>query len=452
MRFGSLFILALPMVVACGGGGPDESVSGVFPSSAFLGRQVRVEISGDVTEWKAGASVNFGAGVTVQNVAVASPTALFADITVLDDAAPGLRDVTVESGGKSLVLTEAFQLESAISLKFRGTVAQGSVASFAINNHDFNTPFDTTSTGDGFFTPIVYTGTNIEAPAGVTLQISEVTPYGVTGIAFFDLDAAPGPLVVSSGFGEEVITSSLGTNLEVVPRTATVLAANTPASGMVEATWGSALFEFTPTANPSLTSLAASSTSTAASPGIAILPASGRFEDMLGYTGKTSMVQLAPGKLYAVYVDTSGTFGYNFNVSANSQMLAQIAEIAEPGNSTSATAQALAAMPSLVTGATLADLADADWMSITVTAADVGKKIRVLTTGNDPETDTVVELFRANGTTPVAFGAASSDQGYHEDHTSPAITVAGKYWVKITASQDFFVPAHNTYAAAIWVE
>jgi hypothetical protein len=452
MRFGSLFILALPMVVACGGGGPDESVSGVFPSSAFLGRQVRVEISGDTTEWKEGASVNFGAGVTVQKVSVASPTALFADITVLDDAAPGLRDVTVDMGGKSLVLKEAFQLESAISLKFRGTVAQGSIATFAINNHDFDTPFDTTSTGDGFFTPIVYTGLNIQTPAGVTLSLDEVTPYSASGIAFFDLDAAAGPLVVSSGFGDDVITSNLGTNLDVVARTATPLAANTPASGMVETSWASALFEFTPTASPSLTSLAASSTSTAAQPGIAILPSTGRFEDMLGYTGKSTMVQLQPGKLYAVYVDTTGTFGYSFNVRAGSQMLAQIAEIAEPGNDTSANAQALAAMPSLVTGAKLETIDDVDWITINVTAADVGKKIRVLTTGNDPETDTVVELFRANGTTPVAFGAASSDQGYHEDHTSPAITVAGKYWVKITASQDYFVPAHNTYAAAIWVE
>ncbi|MBA3502179.1 MAG: hypothetical protein H0T65_17575, partial [Deltaproteobacteria bacterium] len=384
MRFGSLFILALPLVVACGGGGPDESVSGVFPSSAFLGRQVRVEISGDVTEWKAGASVNFGAGVTVQNVAVASPTALFADITVMDDAAPGLRDVTVESNGKSLVLKEAFQLESAISLKFRGTVAQGSIATFAINNHDFNTPFDTTSTGDGFFTPIVYTGTNIEAPAGVTLQVEEVTPYGVTGLAFFDLDAVAGPLVVSSGFGEDVTTSNLGTNLDVKARTATVLAAGTPASGMVEATWASALYEFTPTANPSLTTLATSSTSTAAKPGVAILGSSGRFEDMIGYSLKRTLVQLAPSKLYAVYVDTSGTFGYTFSVRGASQMLTQLAEVAEPGNDTPANAQALTAMPSLVTGATLMTIADVDWISITATAADVGKKIRVLTTGSDP--------------------------------------------------------------------
>ena len=452
MRFGSLFLLALPMVVACGGGGADESVSGVFPSSAFLGRQVRVEISGDVTEWKAGASVDFGAGVTVANVSVASPTALFADVTVLDDAAPGLRDVTVVSGGNTLVLKEAFQLESAISLKFRGTIAQGSVATFAINNHDFDMPFDTTSTGDGFFTPIVYTGTNIQAPAGVTLQIEEVTPFAVTGIAFFDLDAASGPLVVSSGFGDEVVNSNLGANVEVAARTATPLVANTPASGMVEATWASALYEFSPAAVPGLINLAASSTSTAASPGLVLLPSSGRFEDMLGFAAKNTFVQTAAAKYYAIYVDTSGTFGYNFNVAGSSQMMTQMPEVAEPGNDTSANAQAFTAMPSYFSGATLATIDDVDWVSLTVTAADVGKKIRVVTMGSDPQTDTVVELFRANGTTPVAFGPASVDENYHENHLSPVIATAGKYWVKITASQGYFVPAHNVYTAAIWIE
>src|SRR5687768_1594008 len=114
MRFGSLLLLAIPAITACGGGDSvDESVSGVFPHSAFLGRQMRVEISGDTTSWKDGTTVNFGAGVTVANVKVASPTALFADITVAPDAAPGLRDVTVDD----LVMKEAFQLESAISVK-----------------------------------------------------------------------------------------------------------------------------------------------------------------------------------------------------------------------------------------------------------------------------------------------------------------------------------------------
>ena len=452
MRFRSLaLVLALPTIVACGDSA-DQSVSGVFPSSAFLGRQVRVEVSGDVTEWKQGASVNFGPGVTVQNVTVASPTALFADITVMPDAAPGLRDVTVENSGSKLVLKEAFQLESAITLKFRGTVAQGSIATFSINNHDFDTPFDDTSTGDGFFTPLEYTNTTIDAPAGVTLSIGSITPYTITGTAFFDLDAAPGAIVVNSGLDADLVKSALGQDLPVAARTATPLVANTPASGMVGEAFASSLYEFTPATSPALATLAATSTSSAAAPGLALLPASGKFEDMLGYAANNTLVQLQAGKVYAVYFDNGGGSGYSFNVKANSQQLTPASE-AEPNNTTAAAGIATA-LPFLYTNATLASVSDVDWIKITTTANDMGKKIRVMTTGNDPYTDTVVQVFKANGTD--AFGAASADQGFHENYTSGVLGAssggAGTYWVKITASQDYFMDAHNTYAAAVWLE
>ena len=449
MRFGSL-ALVLPALVACGGG-TDESVSGVFPSSAFLGRQVRVEISGDTTGWKAGASVDFGAGVTVQNVSVASPTALFADITVMPDAAPGLRDVTVVQGGSKLLLKEAFQLESAISLTFKGTVAQGSIATFAINNHDFDTPFDTTSTGDGFFTPITYVGTTIEGPAGITFQIDSMTPYAVTGLAFFDVDAAAGPLKVVSGVDIDAqVTSSLGVDLDVKPRAPMALTANQAVSGNVEASWASQLYTFTPGASPALASFTASATSSDASPGLALLGPSGTFDEMIGYAQAKTLVQLQAFKVYAIYVDAGGGSGYPFQVKANSQTMLTLAEN-DTANNTAAGAPMLTTAPTLITTATLASLTDADWYAITVTAADVGKTLRALTTGTDPKTDTVIQFFKANGTAAEAFGDPSDDNGFHEDWTSDPIPAAGKYWVKITASS-YFKPANNTYNAAVWLE
>ncbi len=452
MRFGSLaLVLALPTVVACGDSA-DQSVSGVFPSSAFLGRKMRVEVSGDVTSWKAGASVNFGDGVTVQNVAVASPTTLFADITVLDDAAPGLRDVTVQSGGDKLVLKEAFQLESAITLKFKGSVAQGSIATFSISNHDFDTPFDDTSTGDGFFTPLEYTNTFIETPAGVTMNIGSITPYTITGTAFFDVDAAPGPMVVNSGLDADLVKSSLGADLPVTARSATALTANMATPGNVAEPFASTLYEFTPTGQPALATFAATSTSQAATPGIALLPASGKFADMLSYAATGAVVEQTPSKLYAVYFDNGGGAGYNYSVKANSMMLTPAAET-EPNNAFGQSNNA-SALPFLLTAGTLADVSDADWIGITITAADMGKKIRVITAGGDPYTDTVVQVFKPDGTT--AFGAASADTGFHENYTSAALSAngggAGKYFVKITASQDYFMDEHNSYVAAIWLE
>ena len=452
MRFRSLalaLVLALPTIVACGDSA-DQSVSGVFPSSAFLGRQVRVEISGDVTEWKQGASVNFGPGVTVQNVTVASPTALFADITVMPDAAPGLRDVTVENSGSKLVLKEAFQLESAIKIDFRGTLAQGSVASFAINNRDFETPFDTTSTGDGFFTPLEYVGVNLAGPAGVTFQVEEVTPFAITGLALIDIDAAPGPFSVESGI-DDVVTSNLGTNLEVAARAPMALTSGTPASGMVETSLASALYELDATTAPGLIQFAATSTSAEAAPALALLPASGRFEDLFFYGPSNTFVQLQSSKYYAVFVDLSGTYGYSFTVNPKATQMITAIE-AEPNNTT-ATAANATAIPFLFQTATLSAAADVDWIKITTTAADMGKKIRVKTMGNDPQTDTLVQVFRANGTD--AFGNPSADSNYHEDYTSGALGDAsggpGTYWIKVSASPEF-VATHNAYIAAVWLE
>lgn len=448
MRIASLALL-LPLA-ACGGG-TDESVSGVFPSSAFLGRQVRVEISGDTTGWKPGASVNFGAGVTVQNVAVASPTALFADITVMPDAAPGLRDVTVEQGGSTLVLKEAFQLESAISLTFKGTVAQGSIATFAINNHDFDTPFDTTSTGDGLFTPITYVGTTIEGPAGITFQIDSMTPYGITGLAFFDVDAAAGPLSVVSGVEEAAqIKSSLGVDLDVKARAPMALTANQAVSGNVEAEWASQLYTFTPSGSPALASFTATASSSSANPGLALLGPSGTFDEMISYAEAKTLVQLQAFKVYAIFVDAGGGYGYSYNVKANSQTMTTLAEN-DTANNTAAGAPMLTTAPTLITNATLASDTDADWYAITVTAADVGKTLRAMTTGTDPQTDTVLQFFKANGTAAEAFGAPSDDNGFHEDWTSAPIPAAGKYWVKVTASS-YFDDAHNAYVAAVWLE
>jgi len=441
-------VLALPTVVACGES-YDSSVSGVFPSSAFLGRSMRVEISGDVTEWKAGATVNFGPGVTVSNVAVASPTALFADIQIAPDAEPGLRDVTVESGGSTQVLAQAFQLESAISLKFRGSLAQGSIAAFTIVNRDFETPFDTTATGDGFFTPLEYTNTSITASNGVLLSVGSVEPYTITGTAFFDVDAAPGPLQVNSGPAGEEIVSALGVNLEVAARTATALTNGMATPGNVAGAFESALYEFTPTGSPALATFAVSSTSMAAAPGVALLPASGKFADLMSYGATGAVVQPTAEKVYAVYFDQDGGSGYNYSIKASGQMLTPMAE-AEPNN-TPAAAQNAATMPVLVTGATLANVDDEDWITINITAAEAGKRIRVVTTGDDPLTDTVVEVQKPNGD---AFGGPSADRGYHENHTSPVIPAAtlGAYRVKISASVEYFESSHNAYVAAIWVE
>src|SRR5262245_27218158 len=109
------FSLASAAVLSgCGGDDVAESVSGVFPSSGFSGRVVRVEISGDTTEWGSNTTLDFGADVTVGTVTVASPTSLFADVTIAPTAALGPRDVNVKTGSKTLTLKSSFKVDAPI--------------------------------------------------------------------------------------------------------------------------------------------------------------------------------------------------------------------------------------------------------------------------------------------------------------------------------------------------
>src|SRR5258708_33114102 len=134
--------------VALSGCATSPSASGVFPADGFTGRTLRIEISGDATDWKDGATVNFGDGVTVSSVAVASPTDMFAEIAIDGAAAPGLRDVTVSSNG-SFTLKQAFELKSPIDIKFVGNIDQGGFPAYTITSHDFDNPFDGTTDAMG---------------------------------------------------------------------------------------------------------------------------------------------------------------------------------------------------------------------------------------------------------------------------------------------------------------
>jgi len=436
-----LSILLLVGATACGG--TDPSASGVFPSAGFLGRKVRVEISGDATEWGASSKVSFGEGVTVDSVAVASPTALFADITIADTAPVGLRDVVV-TGGDNVTLKQAFEIESPISVTVRGSAAQGAVAVLDVVNHDFDTPFDTTSTGDGLFTPLVYTGIDATAGNGVRVQVESVTPYGLSATLLIDTDAQTGALKIVSGTTGATQTSfPLGADLAIAARTAMPLTAGMNATATGTKPMESFLYEFTPAAVPALARFQVSTTGDG-SPGIAVLPASGHFADLLGAAADQRQLAKTAGKFYAVVYDLSGETGA-YTVRAGSAMLS-LATDTEPGNNTQGAATSCA-MPCLVQNATLASATDEDWFVFTAAAADVGKKVHVITMGGDPKTDTVVQVFAGN----TSLGGESDDRDYHEDWLSKAITAAGAISTKISAS-GMFDASHKTYDALIYLE
>src|SRR5262245_59359906 len=124
---------------------PPQNVSAVLPSSAFLGRTADVVISGDNTFWAANTTVSFGAGINVDHVQLASPTALLATITITKDAPLGAHDVVVSTpatnpeDASSLTYAGAFKVESPIQVTTQGTLAQGSIVLVTVRGLDFAT-------------------------------------------------------------------------------------------------------------------------------------------------------------------------------------------------------------------------------------------------------------------------------------------------------------------------
>jgi hypothetical protein len=430
------------------------TASGIFPISAFTGRDTRVEITGDATDWADGVTVDLGPDVTVNKVTVASPTDIFADITINDTAAIGLRDVTVNDSGSTFKLATAFELQSPVAVTTAGLVAQGGIGSFSIRQLDFSTPFDTTCGISIFGQCFQFVGVQVNAPAGMIAQVGNVTDFTVTGTLFIDVDApaAGGALSVVSGASGPTITSTQGDAVAVTARTATTPTAGTASNETVNP-GETGLFTISAGAN-SATSFAAT---TQAAPTMFLLGSSGHWADFISQnasdSGGNSLPQVdsvtqTASSFFVVYLD-DGT-GSSYSLLAKQATLAPVAEAEGAGkNDTVATAQ-VATKAGLVTGGVLEDDNDVDFFKITVVAGDVGKHVHVTTFG-DPRTDTLVDVL-AGATGATSLGE-SPDAGFQEDFQSDAIpSGTTTIFVKISASSFGLQPGHNTYGVGIFLE
>jgi hypothetical protein len=449
-----VLVAGFSALVGCGGDA-DQSLNGVFPSSGFIGRHVRVEVSADNASFVDGSvMVDFGPGVTVEKVTVSSPTAVFADITISDTAPLGLRDVIVHAGGDDLSLKQAFKLESPLAFTTQGSLAQGSVVAFTARNLDFFAPFDTTCGASFFGICLEYTGLSATVPNGVTAMISAVDPYTVSGTMYVDLDAESGPISFSSGLtAETTVISAVGADTEFAPRSPVALTANTPTTTTVAAAFDSHLYEFTTSAS-SVARFSASPGEPDATPTIYILPESGRFMEAIAVATAPNALSGTAGKVFAIYADGSGLSGYSYAMRVSPLTLMSMPEADTAGaNDLSANAQNAGTNTNImVTNGSLSSSTDVDWVRFTVPAGSSTKKVHVMTAGTDPMTDTVVEVYKEAEATDKILGT-SDDAGYHEDLVTKAIgtTTSTVIFVKIFAS-DYFQPSHSQYVAAIWLE
>lgn len=428
------------LVVVAGCGGVDPTASGVFPAEGFTGRSLRVEISGDATEWSGTPGVNFGDGVTVSNVTVASPTSLFADITIAADAAPGLHDVTITNDG-TFTLKQAFELQSPIEVSFQGDVAQGGIPYFTITNHDFDTPFDLTQDADSNYMNLL-----VNAPTGVNFSIQGATSYELKGFAFIDTDAMPGAFSIVSGPTMKTTSFNLGANLDITARTPEALSGST--TGMLANIGDSKLYSIDVPANPSLVRISAKSSNSNAAPVAALLPG-GHWSDALG---ASLAVVDTTGAVPVTVFDNGTASGYNFSITSKAEALTQATEGTD-GSTNTATAVNAGGVPYTFSG-TLGAANDKDYIKITLAAA---AKVTIVTTSAGDETDTAVDLQMLNGTSVLNPAGPINDGGCFplfglgcgENVQSPMLA-AGTYYVQITAGADFDV-ATNAYQALIFL-
>jgi hypothetical protein len=438
-------VVSLLVLVACSSGdagpkgdvgpaGPVEpSISGIVPGRAFLARKVDVTISGSGTRWAEGTTVDFGEGVAVEKLVVASPTAIVASLSIAATAPAGARDVTVDTDGAASTYKGAFTVESPLALTVKGTAAQGSVFFVTATSKDLSTPFDTTSESGGLFAPPTFTGVTLKDVPGVLVSVSDVSLYKVELTFVADVTSAAGKKAVSLVSGAEGTPQTAFPypgGLDLAARQAAPLGLGSASSQSAKAPFESKLLTFSPAVGTAITDVVVTTKDADFAPKVILLPKSGRFDAALtGFVSTSTFVSTSADPIYAVVLDTSGKTG-DFTILARSTAATTTTEAAS--NDTFDIAQAIAALPTIVTNGQLSSETDVDWYAVTVTAGDAGKKLRVITAPGDAEADPIVEIFKDDGTTAVGQKA---DAGFHENVLSPALT-EGTYRIKISVSKE----------------
>jgi hypothetical protein len=440
---------------ACGTTNKDTIVettpqaNGVFPAQGFQGNELRVEITGDATDWSSSTTVSFGSGITVGTITVASPDDLIADITITGSAPPGLTDVTVtDSGGSdgTLTLGSAFEIDSPFAIAFEGDVDQGGLPLFQINNQDILHPFDATTDANGNFVNEVATG-----PAGVTMFVTGVTDNQITGIAEIDANAAamPGDATLAGSAG---IAVDLGA-IAVTARTPTPYTEGSDFDASLTEPGQTFLISVT-TTKPHVLLLGS---------GFSINPEGDPFaEPILGLLSDGTWANAvglptflgSAGTYPIVSGDGAGDFGYTTTLDfAGTDITTVLADDPATGSGSATTTNVFDAgsgsdnsVPGVLTPATLAAATSVDFIKLT--NVPKGKTIHVNTEiGPDASTDTTVDIINSAGTSLVG-GPQDPNGAGGDDVTSTATAAAGTFFVVIAAGANF-TATHNAYAVFV---
>lgn len=309
-------------------GGPEgsASISGIVPPVVYLDRtEVEVSVSGFGTTWDTNnldeTKLDFGEGITVTDVFVASPTSLVARITIDQDAPTTGRDVVIDG----LPYVGAFNVVSPLEITAVGgktMVPQGAPVRMVAKQLDLSTPFQPMSQ----FAP----GNAVVTAFGSSAhRVQEVSLYGMAFDLLIDVNVATGGSVLeieSGPLGRADIRSYSPTaEVMVEARTPTPFSTSPHVVTVSEPRQSELLSK---TFTDSLVQVALTFDETLApddvNPELFVLPASGKFEDALQPSfffggpgpGSPTTTFLAVGSAthYLVSWDGSGEVDYDYQL------------------------------------------------------------------------------------------------------------------------------------------
>ena len=451
---------ALAMLVGCSGdagpagpagpaGAPGRdgtgtpSVSAVSPGQVFLDRRVQVQISGNGTAWEAATppAPDFGPGITVNGVQVASATSLIADITVGADAAVGARPISIDGA----TYTDAFTVDAPLETTILGTQAQGSILIALGEQRDPNTPFSTLQSS-------VF---SISAGANSAGEVNEFDPYFFEALVFVDVmgDTGPTDIMAEHGIPGETVMSRAPAALEITARTPTEVTMGTPVTAMATEPLGTVLFSFTAPANVEV-ELSAAADNADAAPAFALLPASGKFADLIKYSDTVTIPAGTADELYyLVYWDQSGETGYEISITA-SEIIPTPPDSYEPNNAFGS-ATPVAAGDAI--SASIVPAGDNDWYAIdlpvnsTLTATVSAGETSVCGALGVAGIDSELEIYGTDGSTSLSFSEDINPGNYCSAASHSVLLDAGTYFVRVAASQEWCTACEFDYTVTFEV-
>jgi hypothetical protein len=416
----------------------------VSPGQVFLDRRVQVQISGNGTAWEAATppAPDFGPGITVNGVQVASATSLVADITVGADAAVGARPISIDGA----TYTDAFMVDAPLeTTALIGTQAQGSILIALGEQRDPSTPFSTLQSA-------VF---NISAGANTAGEVNEFDPYFFDALIFVDVmgDTGPTDLVAEHGIPGATVTSRAPAALEVTARTPTEVTVGTPVTAMSTEPLGTLLFAYTTPANMDV-DVTVTADNPAAMPAFALLPASGKFSELIAYSETVTIPAGPAGETYyLVYWDQSGEAGYEVSVSA--EEIVPVPPDAYEPNDDAATATPAAAGDALQ--ASIVPAGDNDWYAIdlainsTLTATVSAGATSVCAAEGIEGIDSEIEIYDSTGMSVMFNEDIDLATNWCSAASHSILLDAGTYFVRVSASQDWCAACEFDYTVTFEV-